>query len=109
VAVKVLEIWNEVDEFLTSTPTPKQILEFRPSQPAQERLHNFLEASSSRTLTAGEEAELNEIMAVEQFMRRLKIKALAKAQACPVSLGHCVVSCVIAHRTDVSTACFPIA
>ena len=77
---KILGMWNEVDEFLTSTPTPKQILEFRPSQPAQERLHNLLEASSSRTLTADEEAELNETMAIEQFMRRLKIKALAKSQ-----------------------------
>ena len=79
-AVKVLEIWNEVDEFLTSTPTPKQILDFRPSRPAQERLHYLLEASSNRTLTADEEAELNETMAIEQFMRRLKIKALAKSQ-----------------------------
>jgi hypothetical protein len=81
VAVKVLELWSEVDEFLTSTPTPKQILEFRPSQPAQERLRSLIEASGNRELTADEEAELNETLAVEQFMRRLKIRALAKAQA----------------------------
>lgn len=80
-AVEVLAVWNEVDEFLTSTPTPKQILTFRPSQTAQDRLHYLLEASSSRALTADEEAELNETRAVEQFMRRLKIKALTKAQA----------------------------
>ena len=80
-AVKVLEIWNEVDEFLISTPTPKQILDFRPSQTAQERLRYLLDAGSSRALTPDEEAELNETLAVEQFMRRLKIKALAKAQA----------------------------
>jgi hypothetical protein len=78
--VKVFDIWNEVDDFLTSTPTPQQILAFRPSPTVQERLHRLLDARSSRPLTAEEEAELNETLAVEQFMRRLKIRALAKVQ-----------------------------
>jgi hypothetical protein len=81
VAVKAFEIWHEVDEFLTSTPTPKQILAFRPSPAAQERLRRLLDANGSRSLTAEEEAELNETLAVEQFMRRLKVRALAKVQA----------------------------
>ena len=80
-AVKVFDIWNEVDEFLTSTPTPKQILAFRPSPAAQERLHYLLDANCSRPLTADEEAELSETLAVEQFMRRLKIRVLAKVKA----------------------------
>jgi len=46
--VKVLEIWNEVYDFLTSTPTPQQILAFRPSSHAQERLRDLLEANSDR-------------------------------------------------------------
>ena len=81
VAAKVFDIWNEVDDFLTSTPTPQQILAFRPSPAAQERLRCLLEANRSRPLTADEEAELNEALAVEQFMRRLKVRALAKVQA----------------------------
>ncbi|MGH2389082.1 MAG: hypothetical protein ACRDIE_12835 [Chloroflexota bacterium] len=80
-AVNMFDIWNEVDEFLTSTPTPKQILAFRPTPAAQERLRRLLDARSSRILTAEEEAELNETQAIEQFMRRLKIRALAKVQA----------------------------
>ena len=80
-AVKVFDIWNEVDEFLTSTPTPSQILAFRPSQAAQQRLRCLLDANSSRTLTADEEAELTETLAVEQFLRRLKVRALAKVKA----------------------------
>ena len=79
VAVRVFDIWNDVDEFLTSTPTPQQILAFRPSQAAQERLRFLLDANGSRLLTADEEAELSETLAVEQFIRRLKIRALAKA------------------------------
>jgi hypothetical protein len=81
VAVKIFDIWNEVDEFLTSTPTPQQILAFRPSQAAQERLRRLLDANGSRQLSDEEEAELNEALAVENFMRRLKVRALAKVQA----------------------------
>ena len=80
-AAKVFDIWNEVDEFLTSTPTPEQILAFRPSPAAQGRLHDLLDANRSRPLSADEEAELNETLAVENFMRRLKVRALAKVQA----------------------------
>lgn len=80
-AIRVFDIWNEVDEFLTSTPTPQEILAFRPSQTAQERLRKLLGANQSRRLTPDEEAELQETLAVEQFMRRLKVKALAKARA----------------------------
>ena len=69
------------DELLTSTPTPQQILAFRPSHAAQERLRWLLDANRSRPLTADEEAELNQTLAVEQFMRRLKVRALAKVQA----------------------------
>lgn len=80
-AVTVFDIWNEVDEFLTSTPTPQQILAFRPSQAAQERLRFLLNANGNRPLTADEEAELSENLTVEQFIRRLKIRALAKVTA----------------------------
>jgi hypothetical protein len=80
-AVSVFDIWNEVDEFLTSTPTPSEILAFRPSPGAQERLRRLLDARASGALTTEEEAELNETLAVEHFMRRLKIRALAKVRA----------------------------
>jgi hypothetical protein len=76
----VFDVWNEVDGFLTSAPTPEQILAFRPSQAAQERLRCLLDANQSRPLTADEEVELNETLAVENFMRRLKVRA-AKARA----------------------------
>ena len=80
-AVKVFGIWNEVDELLTSTPTPEQLLAFRPSPATQERLHYLLDANRRGILTADEEAELNETLAVENFMRRLKVRALAKVRA----------------------------
>lgn len=73
-AVKVFGVWDEVDEFLTSIPTPEQILAFRPSEAAQERLRRLLDANDNRPLSLDEEAELNESLAVEGFMRRLKVR-----------------------------------
>lgn len=80
-SVTVFDIWEEVDECLTSTPSPTQILAFRPSQSAQDRLRHLLDTNSARPLTADEERELQETLAVEQFMRRLKVRALTKVQA----------------------------
>lgn len=79
-AVRVFDVWHEVDDFLTSTPTPAQILAFRPSPAAQERLRQLLDANRTRPLTVDEEAGLNETLAVEQFMRRLKVRAMAKTK-----------------------------
>jgi len=81
VAVKTFDLWNDVDEFLTSTPTPTQILAFRPSRRARERLRHLLDAQQSGPLTVDEDAELHEALAVEAFMRRLKVKALSKVGA----------------------------
>jgi hypothetical protein len=76
----VLDIWNEVDACLTSTPTPNQIPAFRPSQAAQDRLRHLLAVNHSRPLIGDVEVEPRETLAVDQFMRRLKIRAIAKAQ-----------------------------
>ncbi|MCA0456073.1 MAG: hypothetical protein LCI00_18995 [Chloroflexi bacterium] len=77
-AVQRLSVWDEVDEFLISTPTPEQILAFRPSNASQQRLSVLLEANRNGEILPAEQAELNEHMALENFMRRLKVKALAK-------------------------------
>lgn len=73
-----VSVWDEVDEFLTSTPTPEQILAFRPSEVAQARLQYLLEANREGHLTADEQAELDQHLALDMFMSRLKVKALSK-------------------------------
>jgi len=77
-SIERLSVWDEVDEFLTSTPSPQQILAFRPSEAMQTRLQHLVERARAAALTADERAELDEHLALENFMRRLKIKALAK-------------------------------
>jgi hypothetical protein len=80
-AIQRLIVWDEIDEFLVSTPTPQQIIAFHPSEKAQARLRQLLDMSRDGKLGVDEAHELEESMAVENFMRRLKVKALAKVQS----------------------------
>ncbi len=77
-AVVRLSAYDEVLEFLTSTPTPQQIIAFRPSEATQTRINALLEANRDGHLTNEERAELDEFEQIEHLMRRLKIRAQAR-------------------------------
>ena len=68
-------IQEEVMAFLLSSPTPQEIIEFRASETAQQRLRYLLDANRNDTLTADENAELEEASNVNHFMMMLKAKA----------------------------------
>ncbi|MCC7452271.1 MAG: hypothetical protein IT324_33025 [Anaerolineae bacterium] len=70
--------YDEVFEFLTSTPSPEQIVAFRPSEATQERLRYLLDQNRNDRLTTDERTELDEFMKIEHFMRMLKAKAYLK-------------------------------
>jgi hypothetical protein len=70
--------YDEMLEFLTSRPTPDQIIAFRPSHAVEERIHDLLEANRNGTLTTDQRAELDEFEQIEHLMRRLKIHAHSK-------------------------------
>lgn len=69
---------NEVLEFLTSAPTPEQILDFQPSETLQQRASYLLEQNRQRRLTAEERAELEEFSRLNQVVSMLKIKTRKK-------------------------------
>lgn len=73
-----VKTYEEVFEFLTSTPTPEQIIAFRPSDAAQERIRYLLDVNRNGILTAEERVELDELSQIEHFMRMLKIWARRK-------------------------------
>ncbi|HLY26670.1 MAG TPA: hypothetical protein VKQ72_10045 [Aggregatilineales bacterium] len=77
-AIVRLSAYEEVLEFLTSTPTPQQIIAFRPSEMTQARISTLLEANRNGQLTPQEHAELDEFEQIEHLMRRLKIRAHAR-------------------------------
>jgi hypothetical protein len=70
--------FSEVCEFLISSPTPENILAFRPSETVQERIRRLLAANKIGELSPEERLELEEFDKVEHFVRMLKIHAQAK-------------------------------
>ncbi len=77
-AVVQANAFDEILEFLTSRPTPEQIIAFRPSEVIEARIHALLEANRNGTLTTEEQTELDEFEQIEHFIRRLKIHAHTK-------------------------------
>lgn len=70
--------FDEVMEFLASTPTPEQIIALQPSPAMQSRLSYLLEMNRKGILSPEEINELEEFSQLEHFMRMLKIKAHQK-------------------------------
>jgi hypothetical protein len=68
-------IYQEAFRFLVSSPTPEQIIAFRPSEATQTRILALLTANQESQLTAEEQTELDEFEQVEHFVRMLKIHA----------------------------------
>ena len=72
-------IQDEVMAFLLSSPTPEQIIEFKVSESAQQRLRYLLDGNRNGTLTPDEIEELDVATNVNHFMMRLKAEAHLKA------------------------------
>lgn len=68
----------EVFRFLVSSPTPQEIIDFRPSQTLQARVSQLLEANRDRDLTDIERLELDELEHLNHFVSMLKIYARKK-------------------------------
>lgn len=77
-AVTHIAVYDEFAEFVTSSPTLEQIINFRLSPAAEERINELLDANRNRALTAEEQAELDEALRVEHLMRIVKIRAYAR-------------------------------
>lgn len=77
-AVAHTSVYDEFADFITSSPTLEEITRFRLSDPTEERINALLDANRNRTLTADEQAELDEAIRVEHLMRLVKIRAYAR-------------------------------
>ncbi len=72
-------LFDEILDFLASTPTPQQIIAFRPSEMLDQRLHFLLDQNSHDRITAEERNELDEFLRMDHFMTMLKIRARFKS------------------------------
>ena len=75
-AVVETPIYAEVYQFLVSSPTPEQIINFHASEVVQTRVHDLLAANRENRLTPDDQAELDEFERVNHFVSMLKIYAL---------------------------------
>jgi hypothetical protein len=68
-------IFDEVTDFLARSPGPEAIIEYRPSANLAARVQELLSRNRSGSLTADEQAEIDEFLRMEHFMTMLKLKA----------------------------------
>jgi len=77
-AAPVNPFLDEVIDFLTSGPSPDQIVAFQPSDALKRRSGELLERNRLDLLTAQERAELDEFLRMNHFVNMLKIRARQK-------------------------------
>jgi hypothetical protein len=70
---------REVISFLARRPTVKEIVEFRPSETAVRRSRELLTRHESGALSAEEEAELDEMCEVDNFVALIKTEILRQS------------------------------
>ncbi len=71
----------EVVEFLTSEPSPREVLNYRASQRSRERLQRLLTLNSAGLLGESEQLELDELGEIEHVVVMLKAQAERRLQA----------------------------
>jgi hypothetical protein len=70
----VSTLFDEITDFLASSPTSAQIVAYRPSTPLDDRLHELLDKQSEDELSQSEAAELDEFIQMNHFLTVLKAK-----------------------------------
>jgi len=70
----------EIARFITSQPTPEQILMFHASQAVAERAYTLIASERSGTITEEERRELNSYEAIEHIIIQAKAEASKKLQ-----------------------------
>ncbi len=71
-------LFEDILDFLASTPTPEQIIAFEPSETLKQRLSYLLDQNRHDVLSADERAELDEFLRMNHFMNMLKLRARQK-------------------------------
>jgi len=74
------EVYCYVLRFLTSNPSPQEVLDFKPTQAMQERIRELLEKNREEQLSPAESAELDEYGRINRFISLLKARALKDIQ-----------------------------
>jgi hypothetical protein len=67
--------YEEVIDFLAAGTSPGNLIAFRPSEEAKQRVAALIEREKAATLTSDEKSELEHYMQLEHLMRLAKARA----------------------------------
>ncbi len=70
-----VKAYEEVVDFIAAGTTPQNVIDFRPSEAAQERVTDLLSREKDGELSATEKSELDHYMQLEHLMRLAKGRA----------------------------------
>ena len=70
-----VKVYEEVIDFIAAGTTPQNVIDFRPSDAAQERLEDLLSREKEGLLSAEEKFELDHYLQLEHLMRLAKARA----------------------------------
>ena len=70
-----VKAYEEVIDFIAAGTTPQNVIDFRPSNAAQERLEDLLSREKEGLLAAEEKFELDHYLQLEHLMRLAKARA----------------------------------
>jgi len=70
-----IKAYEEIVDFIAAGTTPKDVISFRPSETAQERVADLLAREKEGELSPAEKSELDHYMQLEHLMRLAKARA----------------------------------
>lgn len=73
---------NEILDVLASSPSAEQLVNYQPPIALQQRRSELLEKNRASGLRDVEPTELDELVRINRFMSRLKLKACKRLSAC---------------------------
>lgn len=76
-----MNAYADIVDFMLLGKTPEQILAFRPSDEAQNRVDELITALKNDTITPDERAELNHHREIDTIIRLTKAKARKHVQS----------------------------
>lgn len=75
--------YDEIIDFLASGPSAEQIVNFRPSDPVQQRAQELLARNRAGQLTAEEELALDQFVEAEWFLQAVVARIHARQRHRP--------------------------
>jgi hypothetical protein len=70
-----IKAYEEVIDFIAAGTTPQNVIAFRPSEAAQERVEDLLSREKDGELSSAEKSELDHYLQLEHLMRLAKARA----------------------------------